>query len=123
MGGVMVGELCGEHHKPAADPSCDTGIQRAWLYSNDPALSNLKFSKSGGKIPALDNETSLPLGAGAQMKIMEDLKNRGGMLYRNSTTITKGNGSHYGISIFQDFKGDTAKLWNRDASGQMSVRP
>lgn len=101
--GVMVGELCGEHHKPGADPSCDTAIQRAWLYSADPALSNIQFSKSGGKIPALDNETSLPLGAGVQMKIMEDLKTRGGMLYRNSTTITKGNGERYGISIFQDY--------------------
>jgi len=101
--GVMTGELCGENFKPDADPSQDTRIQRAWLYSADPALSNMQYSKSVAKsIPTVDNETSLPLGDGAQKKIMEQLKQRGGMLYRNSTNITKGRGAKYGVSVFQD---------------------
>lgn len=101
--GVMTGELCGENFKPDADPSQDTKVQRAWLYSADPALSNMQYSKSVGKsVPLVDNEMSLPLGEGAQKKIMEQLKQRDGMLYRNSTNITKGRGHHYGVSIFQD---------------------
>lgn len=101
--GVMVGELCGENFKPDADPSCDTKIQRAWLYSHDPALNNMQYSKNKLTfVPKVDNETSLPLGEGAQKKIMESLEQRGGMLYRNSTTITKGRGSRYGVSVFQD---------------------
>jgi len=100
--GMKVGVLCGENYKPGLDPSADTLIQRAWQYQQDPAMKNIAY---GGKKDALlpyDNETSLPLGAGAHAGIQAGLDARGGKLFRSSTVITKGKGHHYGESIFQD---------------------
>jgi hypothetical protein len=100
--GMAVGVLCGENYKPGLQPSANTLIQRAWLYQQDPAMKNLAY---GGKKTALsmkDNETSLPLGDGAHATIQANLDARGGRLARNSTTITKGKGAYYGVSIFAD---------------------
>jgi len=100
--GVKVGSLCGEFFTETSDPACDTRTQRAWLYQADPALKHVHL---GGKKPAVgihDNETSLPLGAGAMAKVRSDLKERKGVLYRTATCITKGLGNRPGKNIFQD---------------------
>jgi len=100
--GMKVGVLCGENYKPGMDPSSDTLIQRAWQYQQDPAMKNISYGGKKQILPAKDNATSLPLGQGAHAGIQAGLDARSGKLYRSSTHITKGNGHHYGVSIFQD---------------------
>lgn len=100
--GMKVGVLCGENYKPGLDPSADTLIQRAWQYQQDPAMKNIAYGGQKNALPDFDNETSLPLGAGAHAGIQAGLDARGGKLFRSSTHITKGKGHHYGMSIFQD---------------------
>ncbi|CAD7941562.1 unnamed protein product [Amoebophrya sp. A120] len=82
----------------------DIPTQRSWMNQEDPGLR--EYSKTGGKgpeLPAKDNELSLPLGDGAQAKIMAELKARGGKLYRSSTCITTGGASKNRISIWDDY--------------------
>jgi len=100
--GVMVGQLCGEDYKESADPSADTHIQRAWLYTSDPALSNIQYGGKKSAVPKVDNHLSLSIGEGQHVKTMAELSARGGVLYRTATQITKGKGERFGISIFQD---------------------
>jgi len=100
--GLRVGQLCGEDYKNAADPSADTHIQRAWMYNADPALTHIEHGGKKPAIPLLDNETSLNIGEGQHKKNMSLLSARGGMLFRTATSITKGKGERFGVSIFQD---------------------
>lgn len=102
--GMKVGVLCGENYKPGMDPSSDTLIQRSWQYGLDPAMKNISMGglEKFKNLPEKDNETSLPLGVGAHAGVQAAIDARSGKLFRNSTTITKGKGHHYGISIFQD---------------------
>lgn len=100
--GMKVGVLCGENFKPGADPSSDTFCQRTWQYGQDPALKNIAYGGKKNLIPPKDNFLSLPLGSGAHAIIQAGLDARGGRLARNSTTITKGKGAYYGVSIFAD---------------------
>jgi len=82
--------LCGEKFREG-DPSSDTRAQRAWLYTPDPTV------ELDGKMPQRrlekDNELSLPLGDGVQLKLQKRVSERlksGGMMYLNSTDITRG---------------------------------
>lgn len=104
--GLQVGKLCGEDFREGRDPASDTRIQRSWLYAQDASIRNIEY---GGKKPALpseDNELSLPIGENLKLlaagKQERDNLERRGMMYRTATTITKGRGDRYGISIFQD---------------------
>merc|ERR1719191_1022916 len=98
--GVLVGQLCGEDYKKVADPSADTHIQRAWLYFQDPALTNLHHGGKRNPLGTKDNELSLDIGEGQHVKDMKAQSARGGMIYKTGTQITKGKGERYGPSIF-----------------------
>jgi hypothetical protein len=100
--GMLCGQLCGENYKNCDDPTINSHNQRAWLYQPDAALRNIHFGGSSKKVSGIDNALSLPLGEGAMAQVREDLKKRGGKLYRQASTITKGLGSRSGINIFQD---------------------
>jgi hypothetical protein len=100
--GMLCGQLCGENYKDSDDPSINTHTQRAWLYEPDAALQNIHLGGTKKRVSGIDNALSLPLGEGAMAQIREDLKNRGGKLFRQATTITKGLGSRNGVSVFQD---------------------
>mmetsp|Transcript_36949 Transcript_36949/g.81108 ORF Transcript_36949/g.81108 Transcript_36949/m.81108 type:complete len:284 (-) Transcript_36949:158-1009(-) len=100
--GLKTGKLCGETLCESNDPGSDTRVQRAWLYSSDPALRHVHLGGKKPPLPEQDNELSLPLGDGAMNKVRKDLAERKGRLYRVATHITKGRGERSGVSIFQD---------------------
>lgn len=83
--------LVGEKFLKEVDPSVDTMAQRAWLYVDDPSFE--REGKPFERPQDKDNETSLPLGNGAQAIIRERLQKRinegSGMLFLSRTDITK----------------------------------
>jgi len=93
------GGLVGENER-----LCNIPVQRAWMAQEDPGLR--EFHKNGGNpgsLPATDNELSLPIGDGAQKKVMEALKTRGGKLYRTKTSITQTKAKKGGFSVWDDY--------------------
>eukprot|EP00933_Yihiella_yeosuensis_P082938 TRINITY_DN96984_c0_g1_i1.p1 TRINITY_DN96984_c0_g1~~TRINITY_DN96984_c0_g1_i1.p1 ORF type:complete len:308 (-),score=30.83 TRINITY_DN96984_c0_g1_i1:184-1041(-) len=100
--GLRVGVMCGEAYNESANPASDTRTQRSWLYQPDASIRHIHLGGTRRSLPAQDSELSLPLGEGAMKKVREDLKARQGRLFRTATYITKGKGSRYGVSIFQD---------------------
>jgi len=102
ISGLRTGVLCGEQVQECPNPGVDTRTQRAWLYSQDPALKNIAYGGSRPLPPLTDNELSAQIGEGAMKKVREDQSARRGMLYRVATSITKGNSKRDGENVFDD---------------------
>mmetsp|Transcript_13765 Transcript_13765/g.30869 ORF Transcript_13765/g.30869 Transcript_13765/m.30869 type:complete len:286 (-) Transcript_13765:65-922(-) len=100
--GLRTGVLCGEQVRNVANPAMDTRTQRAWLYSDDPALKNIAYGGGVPELPLTDNELSAQIGEGAMKKVRDDQSARKGMLFRVATSITKGNSKRNGINVFDD---------------------
>ena len=54
-------------------------------------------------LPEKDNELSLPLGDGVQKQIVQELKDRGGKVFRNSTAITTTKARKNVVSVWDDY--------------------
>ncbi|EER13129.1 hypothetical protein Pmar_PMAR024930, partial [Perkinsus marinus ATCC 50983] len=96
--GLKVGCLTGERYVPIdvtdgdVSTAClSTAVQRTWLPVPDPGLAFVdEFGGKRAALPEMDNELSLPLGAGCQQKLAEDLAARGTKFYKTTTLITRG---------------------------------
>lgn len=107
--GMKVSDLVGEQFKPDSDPGENTNVQRTWMGRRDPALKALRERLAKGitsgkpVLPAKNNEMSVPIGEGEHKTIAAKLASRS-MLYLETTEITTGSDSKYGVSVWRDVR-------------------